>query len=96
MAKLSAPRRPAKTEFYATVDLKSDALDSLLAEWQHYYNWERSHSDLNGKTPIEAYFDLIHETPVTDEVCDLYETDTEQLQNHNYKLNLELQRLKKL
>jgi len=93
--KVERSQKTDKTEFYATVDLKSDSLDSLLAEWQYYYNWARSHSALNGKTPIEAYFDLIHETPFTDEVCNLYEPDNEQLQNHNYKLNLELQRLKR-
>ena len=47
-----------KAEFYATVDLSADDLKELLAEWQHYYNWERPHSAHNGKTPMERYFEL--------------------------------------
>lgn len=47
-----------KTEFYATVDLSADDLKELLAEWQHYYNWERPHSAHNGKTPMRHYFEL--------------------------------------
>ena len=47
-----------KAEFYATVDLSADDLKELLAEWQHYYNWERPHSAHNGKTPMEHYFAL--------------------------------------
>lgn len=48
----------SKAEFYATVDLSADDLKELLAEWQHYYNWERPHSAHNGKTPMEHYFEL--------------------------------------
>ena len=47
-----------KAEFYATVDLSADDLKELLAEWQHYYNWERPHSAHNGKTQMEHYFEL--------------------------------------
>ena len=92
--KVERSQKTDKTEFYATIDLKSDQLDEMLAERQHYYNWERPHSALNGKSPIDVHFDLIHETPFSDEVCDLYSPDDERLQHHNYWLNLELQRLK--
>ena len=47
-----------RTEFYATVDLTDDNLDLLLAEWQHYYNWDRPHSAHHGKSPMEYYFQL--------------------------------------
>lgn len=47
MAKLNVLKR----QTYATVDLSTDDLKELLAEWQHYYNWERPHSAHNGKTP---------------------------------------------
>lgn len=42
-----------KTEFYSTTDIDSKTLSEQLAEWQHYYNWERPHSAHNGKTPVE-------------------------------------------
>ncbi len=51
-----------KAEFYATVDLSADDLKELLAEWQHYYNWERPHRAHNGKTPMEHYFELAEKT----------------------------------
>jgi transposase InsO family protein len=40
-------------EFYATVNLKAIDLQDQLALWQHAYNWDRPHSSLNGKTPID-------------------------------------------
>ena len=45
-----------KAEFYATVDISANDLKEQLAEWQHYYNWERPHSAHHGKTPMECYF----------------------------------------
>ncbi|MDA6849714.1 integrase core domain-containing protein, partial [Escherichia coli] len=56
--KVERSQKTDKAEFYATVDLSADDLKELLAEWQHYYNWERPHSAHNGKTPMERYFEL--------------------------------------
>ena len=42
-----------KEEFYSTVDLNLETLTDEIAEWQFYYNWQRIHGSLNGKTPIE-------------------------------------------
>ncbi len=39
--KVERSQKTDKTEFYPTVDLQSNGLDDLLAEWQHYYNWDR-------------------------------------------------------
>jgi len=35
-------------EFWPTVDLDDPDLDRLLAEWQHFYTWERPHDGLGG------------------------------------------------
>lgn len=48
-----------KAEFYATVDLSADDLKELLAEWQHYYNWERPHSAHNGKLRWNTTLNLL-------------------------------------
>lgn len=56
--KVERSQKTDKAEFYATVDLSADDLKELLAEWQHYYNWERPHSAHNGKTPMERYLEL--------------------------------------
>lgn len=92
--KVERSQKTDKTEFYATVNLKSDDLDELLAEWQHYYNWERPHSAHNGKSPMEKYFEVSEQTPFTDEVESLYEPMNEHIQEQNYRLELELRKLK--
>ena len=93
--KVERSQKTDKSEFYATVDLKSADLDSLLADWQHYYNWERPHGAHNGKSPIERYFELSDETPYSDEIENHYHVDDEHIQDINYKKELEIQRLKR-
>jgi hypothetical protein len=66
----------------------------LLAEWQHYYNWDRPHSAHNGKTPMERYCELMEQTPLSQEVADAYNPDQEHIQEQNYRLELQLRKLK--
>ena len=42
--KVERSHQTDRTEFYATVGITDDNLELLLAEWQHYYNWDRPHS----------------------------------------------------
>lgn len=93
--KVERSHQTDRAEFYATVDLTTDNLDQLLAEWQHYYNWDRPHSAHHGKSPMEHYFQLSDDTPYSDEVYELYEPSLERIQNPNYKVDLELRRLKR-
>lgn len=93
--KVERSQKTDKAEFYATVDLDAEDLDDQLALWQHYYNWDRPHSAHNGKTPMERYFELINETPFSDEVYDHYQADSERIQDANYRLDLEVRRLKR-
>ena len=92
--KVERSQKTDKVEFYSTVDLSSTKLNSLLAEWQHYYNWERPHSAHNGKTPIERYFELSERTPFTEEVAADYHPDQEHIQQQNYRLELQIRKLK--
>jgi transposase InsO family protein len=39
-------------EFYSTVDVEDPSLPERLEEWQFFYNWQRPHSALSGKTPM--------------------------------------------
>ncbi len=41
--KVERSQKTDKPEFYPTIDVSVglEELDLLLAEWQHYYNWER-------------------------------------------------------
>ncbi len=93
--KVERSQKTDKTEFYPTVDLNSNNLDDLLAEWQHYYNWDRPHSAHHGKSPMERYFELSDITPFSDEAYQDYNPVTERIQNANYKVDLELRRLKR-
>lgn len=93
--KVERSQKTDKAEFYATVNLSAEDLDDQLALWQHFYNWDRPHSAHNGKTPNERFIELIDDTPFYDEVSDNYQLGSERLQDANYKVDLELQRLKR-
>jgi len=93
--KVERSQKTDKTEFYVTVDLSDANLDELLAEWQHYYNWDRPHSAHHGKSPMERYFELAENTPYSDEAYEGYNPDSERIQDPNYKVDLELRRLKR-
>jgi transposase InsO family protein len=92
--KVERSQKTDKTEFYATVEVTSDNIHELLAEWQHYYNWERPHSAHNGKSPMEKYFDVSDKTPFSDEIEEYYGLHNERIQLSNYKKDLEIARLK--
>ena len=83
-------------EFYATVDLNSPDLEMQLAEWQHYYNWDRPHGSLNGRAPMDKYFELIGDTPFWDEVEQHYDPASERIREVDYRLDLALGPTKKL
>lgn len=93
--KVERSQKTDKVEFYATVDLGAEDLDDQLALWQHYYNWDRPHSAHNGKSPMERYFELSEKTPFSDEVSSRYQPAAERIQDANYKIDLELRRLKR-
>ena len=93
--KVERSQKTDKSEFYATIDLTDQNLDGLLAEWQHYYNWNRPHSAHNGKSPMERYFELANETPYSDEVLKNYRRTSERIQDANYKVDLKLSKLKR-
>ena len=78
--KVERSQKTDKIEFYSTIDLSSPELDMLLAEWQHYYNWERPHSAHSGKTPMERYCELMEQTPLSEEVADDYHPEREHIQ----------------
>jgi len=81
-------------EFYATVDLTDPELEDRLAEWQHYYNWQRIHGSLGRLTPMERFFELIRETPYWDDVLENYDPRKERIREADYALDLRLGRLK--
>jgi len=66
----------------------------LLAEWQQYYNWERSHSSLDGKTPVERLTELSDKTLLWEEVSAKFDASKERIQEQSYRAELQLRKLK--
>ncbi|QLH37776.1 MAG: transposase [Defluviicoccus sp.] len=60
-------------EFWPTVDPHSADVGERLAEWQHFWNWERLHSGLGGKTAIDRICELLAEIPSQDAVDAAYD-----------------------
>lgn len=93
--KVERSQKTDKLEFYSTTDTQAETIHDRLAEWQHYYNWDRPHSAHGGKSPMERFFELIHDTPFSDEVLSLYEPEKERIREPDYKLDLRLSKLKR-
>ncbi|MFN7097860.1 MAG: IS481 family transposase [Gammaproteobacteria bacterium] len=82
-------------EFYATVDLYDfENLREELAQWQFFYNWQRPHGSLKGKTPSEIVAELGEKTPFSDEVLKKYNVNNERIQIANYQIDLAMRKLK--
>lgn len=82
--KVERSQRTDLDEFYSSVNLKNPRLAEELAEWEFYYNWHRPHSSLGGKTPNEKYIELIHQTPLHEEVDLLFDSKKERIRSHSY------------
>jgi transposase InsO family protein len=82
-------------EFYATADLKASDLAEPLDLWQHAYNWDRPHSSLGGKTPIDRVCELAEQTPLHEEVAVLYDQEREPVRHAEYALDVALRKLKR-
>ena len=63
-----------KSEFYSTIprQQKNIELANKVSEWQNFYNHQRPHASLNGKTPYEKYLELEHLIPIQPDVTGKY------------------------
>ena len=94
--KVKRSQKIDKIEFYSIINLASADLHMLLAEWQqHYDNGDRSHSAHKGKTPMEQYCELMDQTPLSEEVANGYLPKRGHIQERNYRLKLQLRKLKR-
>jgi hypothetical protein len=83
-------------EFYAIADLSDfENLREELSAWQFFYNWQRPHGSLGGKTPSQIVGDLTDKTPHSDEILSKYEIKNERIQIANYQTDLAIRRLKR-
>ncbi len=90
--KVERSQKTDREEFWAVADLNNPELELRLAEWQHYYNWDRPHESLKGLTPIEMLQTKSEDTPFWDEVEANYEAGRERFQVAHYQTDLALRR----
>jgi transposase InsO family protein len=64
--KVARSQKTDREKFLAVADPNSPELEWRLAEWQHYYIWDRPHGSLNGQTPIEMLQAKSEDTPKRD------------------------------
>jgi len=81
-------------EFWDLVDLSQDHFSDRLAEYQHYYNWDRIHGSL-GKTPLDVIVELSQKTPFRDQVEDEYDPANEFIRIQDYAKDVRLLKLKR-
>ena len=92
--KVERSQKTDKIEVYPTIDLVDTELALRLDEWQFSYNWRRPHSSLKGKMPMGRYCDLTEQTPLNEDACADYNADKELVQKRNYKVEMQLRKLK--
>lgn len=82
-------------EFYAIADLSNfEKLRDELGAWQFFYNWQRPHGSLKGKTPSQVVGELGEKAPLCHEVLENYEIKNERVQIANYQMDLAVRKLK--
>lgn len=82
-------------EFYDVVDLRAKDLHDQLSLWQHAYNWDRPHSSLGGKAPIDRVCELIDQTPLAEDVGARFDAADEHFRHPEFAVDQALLRLKR-
>lgn len=60
---LERSQRADLEEFWPTLDPPSPDIQQRLDEWQPFWNWQRPHNALGGKTPIDRICKLMAKIP---------------------------------
>lgn len=83
-------------EFYAIADLSDfEKLREELSLWQFFYNWQRPHGSLGGKSPSDIVGSLSEKTPIWEKVMENYNVKNERIQIANYQVDLTMRKLKR-
>lgn len=94
--KVERTQRTDLDEFYSSIlDIKTPNLEEELGYWEFYYNWHRPHTSLGGKTPNERFIELIHQTPLHEEVGENYDPKKEEIKTQHYLAENQLKKLKR-
>jgi len=84
--KVERSQRTDRIEFWSSVDTKAkpEILDEQLKEWQNFYNEQRTHSALHGKTPQARFQELMDVLPTHEEVQADYVPPKKYADNNHY------------
>lgn len=94
-SKVERSQKTDLEEFYATADLSDfNRLREGLSAWQFFYNLQRPHGSLNGKSLVDIINELSDKTPLWDEVIQIYDRKNERIQEANYQMDLAIRKLK--
>jgi hypothetical protein len=59
------------------------------------YNWQRPHSALSGRSPIDHVCELLPKTPLAEQVWDAYLPSREPIRTQDYRWDSTFARLKR-
>ena len=66
--KVERSHRTDDLEFYQLLTYVDDVnLNKMLKEWENYYNFNRPHKSLKGKTPYEILREKLHDSHLSSE-----------------------------
>jgi transposase InsO family protein len=84
--KVEPSQQTDKMEFYSLLNLKDKTLNLTgeLTHWEEFYNKQRTHSSLQGKTPWERYLEVRHQIPTQEQIQQLYSQKKEDILARNY------------
>lgn len=82
--KVERVQRTALEEFWPTVDLDDPGISGQLDEWLHFYNRDRPHDSLGGKSPIDRINERRHLIPPPDVVAAAYNKAREPIRTIDY------------
>jgi transposase InsO family protein len=93
--KVERTQRTDLDEFYSSTNPNNDSeLHQKLKSWQNYYNKERPHTLLNGKTPFEKYQELKDKIPDISEIHANFDESKEVIIPQNFRYFKELKSIK--
>lgn len=87
--KVERSQQTDKAEFYSQFtrkELKLEVLKPKLSEWEYFYNHQRPHESLKGKTPYERFEELQAVLPFDGDIRKAYWEKQEEIlpRNHQY------------
>ncbi|MBS0560511.1 MAG: transposase, partial [Proteobacteria bacterium] len=83
--KVERVQRTALDEFWAIADLNDSEVADRFADWQLFYNTNRPHSSLGGKTPSERLEQLQHAIPPLEAIQAAYDPKREWDRPQHYR-----------